>query len=556
MTPLPTSSTPVIIAGLPDQVTSPIVSAFVSGPQQDAAILHAATVLRSVELQDEASQLLGLESLQRSVECAFAVAGNDIAVATRILNVAVTSALFTDDLVRFYLARTSLISSPSITTVRNSDAWEQSCDDTLTTLTGTPSSVKRSWGDGKARKVATTTDLCNLNDVDLYYINGIQTESNDANIAATSLAALVSQEAGKILRIQLIHNPNDSLIVDLYETLLLKLTETSPGPVLLTLRDVFQLVLIGTSLVNPAMAPVALALLRTPEVISLLVRRASTAANQQVTATILNRIEDSVFHGRSVALVAHSQGNLYMNAAFRSTSPDVFPFVRAFSVATPASQNVGRSQYVTRVDDIVIGAVLNSLPGNVVGAQDGDIFHHSFIASYLNDPAIRPAITSNVIAMYSDLINSPGPAAIGGTGLLTVTMTWGPEPDVDLHVFEPSGSHVFYGRLSGVQGTLDHDDVTSFGPENYVVACSQSDPFSVEGTYRIGANYYEGSSPEVATISITACGIVRFFSVVLPAERGSSGDGSPVPVAIVTVTIPVSPTTGLPETPVCQITGA
>lgn len=44
-------------------------------------------------------------------------------------------------------------------------------------------------------------------------------------------------------------------------------------------------------------------------------------------------------------------------------------------------------------------------------------------------------------------------------------MTWGESPDVDLHAFEPNGSHVYYDNRVGLSGHLDHHDRDGYGPE-------------------------------------------------------------------------------------------
>ena len=69
-------------------------------------------------------------------------------------------------------------------------------------------------------------------------------------------------------------------------------------------------------------------------------------------------------------------------------------------------------------------------------------------------------------------------------------MTWGSQPDVDLHVTEPNEFHVFYGSTRGPSGYLDVDDVTGFGPEHFYVSCGTLET----GTYAIGVNYYSGSA--------------------------------------------------------------
>ena len=43
-------------------------------------------------------------------------------------------------------------------------------------------------------------------------------------------------------------------------------------------------------------------------------------------------------------------------------------------------------------------------------------------------------------------------------------MTWDEKPDIDLHIFEPNGIHIYYSNKKGKIGYLDVDDVSSYGP--------------------------------------------------------------------------------------------
>lgn len=37
-----------------------------------------------------------------------------------------------------------------------------------------------------------------------------------------------------------------------------------------------------------------------------------------------------------------------------------------------------------------------------------------------------------------------------GNGIITAMLTWGSNPDIDLHVFEPNGTHVYYTNFLGI----------------------------------------------------------------------------------------------------------
>ncbi|MEE8373213.1 MAG: hypothetical protein V3R87_05845, partial [Dehalococcoidia bacterium] len=79
---------------------------------------------------------------------------------------------------------------------------------------------------------------------------------------------------------------------------------------------------------------------------------------------------------------------------------------------------------------------------------------------------------------------------------------------------------------------LDLDDVTSYGPEHYYVACDTLET----GTYSVGVNYFEGTGAETAQVQVsTADGNTRTFTQSLFTAVGDSGNSSPIGVATITV---------------------
>ena len=245
-----------------------------------------------------------------------------------------------------------------------------------------------------------------------------------------------------------------------------------------------------------------------------------------------------LMEGSRVLVVGHSQGNLYANSAYTilANDSDDLP-MDAFglvAVATPSSLVAGGGPHITRTDDLVIDAVRffysGTLRGNVTNDNtDSDWKHHSFIDSYLDGDRSGPMIISSVLSKANSL---SWPTPMVGSGPISVTLTWGDQPDVDLHVFEPDGSHVYYAALQGTSGYLDYDDVTSFGPEHYyVVSCDTL----AAGTYRVGVNYYRGSAPETASVQIQAGDIIKVYSISLSQAEGSAGNANPESVANVEV---------------------
>ncbi|HKP94268.1 MAG TPA: hypothetical protein VJ385_00800 [Fibrobacteria bacterium] len=266
------------------------------------------------------------------------------------------------------------------------------------------------------------------------------------------------------------------------------------------------------------------------------------ASNSDVD-TQVQSYESDIGEGKKVIVVAHSQGNVFANLAFQRLDANSARYFAIVPVASPESfvrkNLVGHVRFA---DDLVIGGV--ELAKAAIGLAvplavndeddvDADFLSHGFSEAYLADPSSNRFIVQGVISTVAGLQNPPGGA---GQGIITVTLTWGANPDVDLHIYEPTGGHVFYSARTGAFGYLDVDDVTGFGPEHYFASCESflTDSLAV-GRYRFGVNYYSGSSPETAVVTVKTPTSEITRSVVLSAARGSSGDNSMVPVADVVV---------------------
>ena len=114
---------------------------------------------------------------------------------------------------------------------------------------------------------------------------------------------------------------------------------------------------------------------------------------------------------------------------------------------------------------------------------------------------------SDYIQLYSPEIQSMLATALTalvpptselGDGPITVGLEWDDEPDLDLHIWEPNGFHIYYpnSKRQGEVGLLDRDDVNGHGPEHYYTNCTTIQA----GTYQIKLNFYRGSN-EAASVS-------------------------------------------------------
>ena len=82
---------------------------------------------------------------------------------------------------------------------------------------------------------------------------------------------------------------------------------------------------------------------------------------------------------------------------------------------------------------------------------------------------------------------------------LEITLTWNTLADIDLHVIEPNGYHVYWERRNGVTAFLDVDNTTGFGPETISVRQG----VAVAGIYEVFIVQYKGDAPTTSTIAIT-----------------------------------------------------
>jgi hypothetical protein len=264
-----------------------------------------------------------------------------------------------------------------------------------------------------------------------------------------------------------------------------------------------------------------------------------------------------VDEGRKVVAVAHAEGNLYVNQAYESLDEEIALRARknsfgVVSIASSASAGgscamavagsavaMAGSGCTNLQTDAVIGAtsmasssvsisnsVVHTLPGFVPDPLD-----HSFL-SYLEGDISGPKIINDVITAIpkltpSPLVNSETGKTIS-QGVITIRLEWGKQTDVDLHVYEPNGSHVYYGDKDGI-GQLDNDYQNGEKPEHYYVGCEALKP----GLYKVAVNYFRGTGPETARINISAGGIIRSYTV--PLASANSG-ASPIPVATIKVT--------------------
>ena len=91
---------------------------------------------------------------------------------------------------------------------------------------------------------------------------------------------------------------------------------------------------------------------------------------------------------------------------------------------------------------------------------------------------------------------------------LEISLTWNTATDIDLHVIEPNGRHVFWNARNGITAHLDEDNTTAFGPETVSIDRGRAAP----GIYQVFLVHYRGDIPTTSTVAIT-------LNVGTPAAR-------------------------------------
>ena len=257
-------------------------------------------------------------------------------------------------------------------------------------------------------------------------------------------------------------------------------------------------------------------------------------------ATQHTRIKALALEKKKLLFVAHSQGNLFVNQAYDAalTVTDA-ESVKVVHIA-PASPTTRGNHILADVDIVINGlraqGFLTIPESNVflpLAHLLDDPSGHTLIGTYLAPNRATLGEVKRQITSALDSLETP--TTEGSQGFFTVTLTWDGSGDVDLHVFEPSGSHVYYSATQGGSGYLDVDNTSGFGPEHYYATCEAER--LVTGSYRIGINNYRGATGRIATVQVATAAGGEIFSRQLGvgSERGSSGNSSPTSVVTVTV---------------------
>lgn len=244
------------------------------------------------------------------------------------------------------------------------------------------------------------------------------------------------------------------------------------------------------------------------------------------------RIDNWILEGKKLLFVAHSQGNLFANAAYdyalTKTSSDSVAVVHI----APASPTLNGPHTLADKDLVInglrvvgsVGSITDMIPGYLfrpAGINNKtDFLGHGLIEIYINQKLeISRRVKSHINEALNNLETPPVEAS---SGFFTATLTWNGTGDVDLHTYEPNGAHVFYSRKQGTTGYLDVDNTRGFGPEHYYASCNVNKLQT--GTYRVAVANYARADNRTATVQISSWndGVLGTKSVTLGEPTGSS----------------------------------
>ncbi|MCB0317235.1 MAG: hypothetical protein KDD56_00655 [Bdellovibrionales bacterium] len=251
----------------------------------------------------------------------------------------------------------------------------------------------------------------------------------------------------------------------------------------------------------------------------------------EITA-LKNQITLDIQSGRKVILVGHSQGNKLIESVLAGLGSDgdgelddsvgVTAIAPTFNFSSP--ENYGDFSAFTMSGDLTTD-VNNSPSSNISNSLSTDsnispethrFLQNDFVISYLGDSTNAESIFE---AISSQAENIENPREFLGQGFFQVSLSWDIDGDIDLHMFEPNGTHVFWSNKTGIVGQLDRDDIPGDGPENYFV-CNRS---SMEtGTYRVQVNNYGGTIGTKATITVRGKFSTETYLVTMDAPNAGS----------------------------------
>ena len=370
------------------------------------------------------------------------------------------------------------------------------------------------------------------NGIDVLFLNGISNTEAEAEAARIALLVSISplnvQYPG-LIRVGKIYNPTAGKIVDNLElrqqtraeliaqemaaSRLKKLLQAFPDldtTIQERLRLAFFRLYLGETVTNAFLLSQSTSDERVAGSIQSNNDQLTTspAANVVIGPVVLQlvaSIEERILAGRRVVIVAHSQGNFFIQAAFgvllKRLSSEQMKALQVVGVAV-VSTSTPTGKWVTNSKDQAVYTLQAINAENVTGANflaqplgsgsipkgnfdsddlaDSGSMNHGFVDTYMSELIFRKGnksetLSSTVRSLVSDAIKASVAAPPVITfGAISATLSWVNRAgtDIDLHVVEDfkdgSGiTNVYWGNPQGRLGFLDVDDIVGPGPEHY-----------------------------------------------------------------------------------------
>lgn len=376
--------------------------------------------------------------------------------------------------------------------------------------------------------------ICSSDGVVMAFFNGVQTTELQAIVAVDKLRQIHGQQTqeGEPIRYELMYNYTEGFgdFVEVFEQRL-----QEQGGVLADRYELFWEANKGggswwSSITDRVSALGGLLDGYMQHSLALLAQRLTTAFASPPTAVNYAehrvRIDNWVLEGKKLLFVAHSQGNLFVNPAYDYARQKAGPeSVKVVHVA-PASPILNGPHVLADLDDVIfmlratgtVSPYTDEIPIYPLRPKSPlnnkrDFMGHGFLEIYINPLLNISQSVSNHIKQAINTLEA-GPAQ-ASTGFFTATLTWDGPGDVDLHVTEPDGNHVYFARKVGNSGHLDVDNTWSHGPEHYYASCqaSQLQP----GIYNVRIANYDRAEGRVATVQLASWqgGVLGTMSVRL-----------------------------------------
>ena len=383
-------------------------------------------------------------------------------------------------------------------------------------------------------------NFCRDSGIIFAFFNGVQTTIGEANRALNEFRRIHGNERadGENIRYEVMYNYTDGLddFVETFEQRVLEQEQILDGRYELALE-----IINGGGKWWQRLAELATTLPATRDDFidwyqAKIVQSLTSLAGNPPTITNYSehqsRVDTWIVEGKPILMVAHSQGNLFANSAYDYASEKTDSEALKLVHIAPASP-ITNGPHRLADKDLVINALRAT--GSVAGITDAipayldrpaglngqtDILGHGLLEIYLN-PVLNIG-TKVVQDIETELANLQPPETEidAETGFFTATLTWNGEGDVDLHVYEPSGSHVFYQSMTGSSGYLDVDNTVANGPEHFFAAC-EAEKLQA-GTYQVGIANYDRADGRTASLQIASSrdGVLGTRSVTLGSPTG------------------------------------